>query len=290
MKRPSPGSRTGPDPRAPPPAGTRMPPAPPIPPPVRDGAPVAVLVDYDGTISRRDIGSLLLDRHAADRAALARYDAAYDAGTIGSAELLLWDLTVLPDGPETLRAEAAAVPQDAGIVDLVRVVRARGGLVEVVSDGLGFYIEENLGRLGLTDLPVATNGNELRGPAGASFPYGEPSCGWCGTCKRGRVLAHRAAGRLVILVGDGTSDRFAAHHADLVLATGRLADWCAAHGRPVVRWSDLGEVATWLEQAWADGRLPAAGAPVPPPPAPDPAWICGPEAWGGGTPPVRAGT
>ena len=267
-----------------------MPPAPLRPPPVGEGAPVAVLVDYDGTISRRDIGSLLLDRHAADRAALARYDAAYDAGTIGSAELLLWDLEVLPDRPDLLRAEAAAVPQDEGFIDLVRSARARGAIVEVVSDGLGFYIEANLRRLGLTGLPVATNGNELRGPAGASFPYGEPSCGWCGTCKRGRVLAHRAAGRLVILVGDGTSDRYAAHHADIVLATGRLADWCAERGLPAVRWSRLAEVADWLERAWADGRLPGPGHPPPPPRSPEPAWICGPEAWGGGAPVVPPDT
>ena len=88
-----------------------------------------MLVDYDGTISRQDIGDLLLTRHATDREALARLDAAYDAGTIGSRELIAWDMDVLPDPPTGLIVEAAAVEQDAGFVDLVRVVRGAGGTV-----------------------------------------------------------------------------------------------------------------------------------------------------------------
>jgi 2-hydroxy-3-keto-5-methylthiopentenyl-1-phosphate phosphatase len=269
-----------------------MPPAELVPRFAADGAPVSVLVDYDGTISRLDIGDLLLDRHATDREALARLDAAYDAGTMGSRDLIRWDMDVLPDPPDALVAEAAAVPQDAGFVDLVRVVRARGGAVEIVSDGLGFYIESNLRRLGLDDVPVATNRNALRsGGAGVDFPYGHPACLVCGTCKRERVRAHQDAGRVVVLVGDGPSDRYAMHHADVAFATGKLLAFCRRAGYPAIAWTELGEVAAWLDAALADGSLPgraeevpawraarraATGADARPP------FICGPEQWGPG--------
>jgi hypothetical protein len=59
-------------------------------------------------------------------------------------------------------------------------------------------------RLGLDDVPIATNANALRGGgAGVSFPYGHPVCHVCGTCKRERVRAHQAAGNVVVFVGDG---------------------------------------------------------------------------------------
>ena len=252
------------------------------------GIPLSVLVDYDGTISRRDIGDLLLSKHATDREALARFDAAYDAGTMGSRDLLRWDMDVLPDLPGALRAEAEAVEQDPGFVAIVRSVRARGGVVEIVSDGLGFYIEANMRRMGLDDVPIATNRNRLRGgAAGMDFPYGHLACFVCGTCKRQRVLTHQAADRVVVFVGDGPSDRYAMHHADLAFATGKLLAWCRAAGYPATAWTELSEVAAWLELAMADGTLPehskdvaawraAHRGPVRTP------FLCGPEVWGEG--------
>ena len=58
-------------------------------------------------------------------------------------------MEVLPDDPALLRARAAEVPQDPGIVGLVALCRAHDIPVEVVSDGLGFYVGSNLGGLGL---------------------------------------------------------------------------------------------------------------------------------------------
>ena len=91
-------------------------------------------------------------------------------------------------------------------------VRERGALVEVVSDGFGFYVASNLAAIGVTDVFVATNENRVgEGGAGMSFPFGHPSCFVCGTCKRERVRLHQAAGRVVVFIGDGTSDRYGAH-------------------------------------------------------------------------------
>ncbi len=58
--------------------------------------------------------------------------------------------------------------------------------------------------------------------AALTFPYGHPACFVCGTCKRERVRAHEADGRVVVFIGDGSSDRYAAHHADIVWAKDRL--------------------------------------------------------------------
>lgn len=200
---------------------------------------------------------------------------------------MVWDMDVLPRDADLLRQSASEMPQDESFPEFVATVRDRGGYVEVVSDGLGFYVRPNLAALGVSDLPVATNDNRVgAGGAGVSFPYGHPTCHVCGTCKRERVRIHQASGRVVVFVGDGTSDRFAAAHADLVFAKESLARICEREGWPFSAWHRFDDVTAEVERAFGDGRLP---------PTPDelPRWraeharaprpfICGPEVWGHG--------
>jgi 2-hydroxy-3-keto-5-methylthiopentenyl-1-phosphate phosphatase len=229
----------------------------------------------------------LLARYYADTQTIAKKDELYDAGRIGSRELMMWDMDVLPDDAALLRRAASEMPQDGSFAGFVAAVRERGAQVEVVSDGLGFYVRSNLAALGVGDIPVATNDNRVEGGgSGLSFPFGHPSCFVCGTCKRERVRLHQASGRVVVFVGDGTSDRFAAAHADMVFAKESLARICAAEGWPHLAWHSFEDVSREVEQAFDDGRLPRTPDEIPAwrarhAPAPR-AFICGPEVWGPG--------
>jgi 2,3-diketo-5-methylthio-1-phosphopentane phosphatase len=248
------------------------------------GAPVSVLLDFDGTISLADVGDALIERFVPDAALVAEMDRRYDDGVLGSRELMAWDLDVLPRDGDLLLESAMAIPLDDTLAALVSVVRDVGAAIEVVSDGLGFHVEPMLARIGLGDLAVATNAATLgRGGAGLGFPFGHPSCLVCGTCKRERVRVHQAADRAVVFVGDGTSDRYAAHHADVVFAKAGLGVYCERTGLPFIPWARLDEVARWVHGALAEGRLPAdqgafetwaAEHRVRPE-----VFVCGPEAW-----------
>lgn len=252
------------------------------------GVPVSFLVDYDGTISSVDVGDELMVRFVDDLATVAAKDADYDAGRVGSRELMQWDMEVLPRDPDLLRATAASLPHDDSFPGFVAAVQARGAAIEIVSDGLGFYVESNLRRLApaLAELPVATNENRVDGPGGMTFPYGHPACFVCGTCKRERVRAHQVTGRVVVFIGDGTSDRYGAHHADVVFAKGPLAEWCEVAGHPFMPWSTFGEITAWVVEAFVRGALPSRAEELD-------AWhaahgrpprdfVCGPEVWGPG--------
>jgi 2-hydroxy-3-keto-5-methylthiopentenyl-1-phosphate phosphatase len=198
-----------------------------------------------------------------------------------------WDMDVLPRDGELLRAEAAAMPQDEAFPGFVAAVQSRGAQVEVVSDGLGFYVAPNLAKLGVTDVFVATNANRVEnGGEGMSFPFGHPTCFVCGTCKRERVRLHQASGRVVVFIGDGTSDRYGAAHADMVFAKEGLARICVDEGWPFIEWSSFVDVHAEIESAFTDGRLPLAADELPRwtathARAPRP-FICGPEVWGPG--------
>jgi 2,3-diketo-5-methylthio-1-phosphopentane phosphatase len=247
--------------------------------------PIAVLIDYDGTISLQDIGDWLMHRHVPDTDAIARMDARYVAGEVGSRDMLRWEMDVLPRDPGLLRADAATIAQDEGMIELARLCATQGIALEVVSDGLGFYIASNLERMGLGSVPIYTNRNPIEGGAGMSFPFGHATCLACGTCKRERVRTHQAAGRVVVFVGDGPSDRYAAWHADVTLAKGKLRDWCAASGLAHQPWDRLQDVVDWLATALESGVLPTDDGAVSrwrsERPVRAPAFICGPEVAAG---------
>lgn len=246
-------------------------------PPLRPGEPLlALLIDYDGTIALTDVADTVMAEFVTgeweDEAAR------YDAGLIGSRRLMTREMEVLRADPELLFATAAAQPHDPTFVPFVEGARAVGIPVEVVSDGFGFYIAPALERLGVGWIPAISAHTTFRdGGAEIAYPNGHPTCFVCGTCKRNRVLAHRAAGRRVVFIGDGESDRYAAGYADVVFAKRSLVRICVDNDWPFHRWTEFAEIGLWLDgvlATWHDtGQLPAQV---------ERPFFCGPEVWGEG--------
>jgi 2,3-diketo-5-methylthio-1-phosphopentane phosphatase len=251
------------------------------PPPLEPGRPpLAILVDYDGTIARTDVSDALMAEFVTEE--WEAKAAQYDAGLAGSRRLMEWEVGLITASPDELRALAASQPHDPGFARFVQRARAAGIPVEVVSDGFGFFIPAALRALGVGDVPVITA--ETSFPLGArpriAFPNGHPRCFVCGTCKRLRVRAHQAAGRAVVFIGDGYSDRYAAGYADLVFAKHALLRLSVESGWPFRRWTEFAEIDAWLKtvvDAWrADPASPHLPRPELKP------IFCGPEAWGDG--------
>lgn len=252
------------------------------PPPVRPGhVPLAILVDYDGTIALTDVSDTVMAEYVTG--GWEAEAAAYDAGLVGSRRLMELELAMVDADPADLLATAAAQPHDPGFVPFVRRAQAAGIVVEVVSDGFGFFIEPALQALGVGELPVITASTTFSGRrASIAFPNGHPTCFVCGTCKRQRVLDHQAAGRAVLFIGDGESDRYAAGYADLVFAKRALVRICLDAGWPFERWTEFAEIDAWLTRSLAAWRADPASVPRPRVSGSGRPFFCGPEAWGEG--------
>ena len=167
--------------------------APPVPPLLPGEPPLAILVDYDGTVALTDVSDTVMAEHVPG--IWEAEVAAYDAGRMGSRRLMELEMELIDAPPAALLATAAAQPHDPGFVPFVRRAQAAGIPVEIVSDGFGFFIEPALEALGVGELPVVTARTTFEGRrASIAFPNGHPTCLVCGTCKRNRVLAHQAAG------------------------------------------------------------------------------------------------
>lgn len=201
-----------------------------------------VLLDFDGTISERDIGVHLLERLADPR--WHEIEQQYLDRTIGSRECMERQLACLPRDADRLRAVAREIPIDPGFAGLVAGLRGGGAEVAIVSDGFGFYIADAISPV---SLPILTNGVDFDA---WRMRFADPSidcpCRACGTCKRAPALDARSRGRAVVLAGDGASDRHAAHVADVVFAKAALADYCERERVPFTRFESLADVAAAL--------------------------------------------
>ena len=264
--------------------------APPVPPLLPGEPPLAILVDYDGTIALTDVSDTVMAEHVPG--VWEDEVAAYDAGLMGSRRLMELEMSMIDVEPAALLETAAAQPHDPGFVPFVRRAQAAGIPVEIVSDGFGFFIEPALEALGVGELPVITARTTFEGRrARIAFPNGHPICLVCGTCKRNRVLAHQAAGRSVVFIGDGESDRYAAGYSAVVWAKRALVRICVEAGWPYQRWTEFREIDAWLEEV-VDARRADPSTFSGPRPHP---FFCGPEVWGDGRidpppgvwPPVR---
>ena len=198
----------------------------------------AVFLDYDGTISTRDTGIVLLERFAPPQ--WRAIDDEYVRGEIGSRACLPDEWDLLPKDEVQLRAAAADVPLDPGLEPLVGALRAAGAELAIVSDGFGFYVHERLAHLA-----VAIVTNDVDWSTGAlEFPNADRccACSSCGTCKQAPIKDAKHRGLTTVLVGDGASDQKAALLVDVLFAKDGLARWCDLAGVPYHPFATLADV------------------------------------------------
>ena len=230
---------------------------------------LVVLVDFDGTIARLDLSDEVMRRHA-DPGAWAPLESAYLTGDIGSRTLLTRQAAVLHGDTAEIEGMTDGEELDPAFRPFAEELRSRGAIVEVVSDGFGFFVRPSLERIGLGDVPVFTARTSFEDDVVTiDFPDGHPTCRVCGTCKRQRILIHQAAGDYTVFIGDGFSDLYAAGHADLVFAKDHLAAICADRGWPYREWSTFEDIRPVVLDLLERGV---------PRPQPHP-FICGPEVW-----------
>lgn len=185
----------------------------------------AVLTDFDGTITRTDVAEDLLEAFAPrDWWAI---EEEHRARKIGTREAMIrqFDL-VRGSEADMLRFVDEHVKLDETFPPFVAFCRDRGMPVEIVSEGLDFYLRHLLEKWRI-DVPMRTNRTSFEdGRVRISYPYADPTCNLCGTCKLRRLFDLRVAGYQVAYVGDGHSDLCPAIEADVVFAKKELADLC----------------------------------------------------------------
>ena len=190
-----------------------------------------VVCDLDGTITKRDVSVLLLERFAPDK--YEYMEELYHSGEWSLKRTSLEEYRLLRQPRETMKAYVREKAEfDPDFPRFVSLCRGKGIGIAVASEGLDFYIEALLEMMALENLEyygsLAAFGERVL--EDVFFPHWNPDCGECGTCKASMIKKYKDWGNRVTFIGEGRTDRHAAHFADRVFAKGLLLDYCREKG------------------------------------------------------------
>jgi len=206
----------------------------------------SVLIDFDGTICHHDVTDVLLQKFAPGTWEALEQE--WLAGRIGARECMSRQIAMMRADPADMKACLDDMAIDADFAAFIEMLRASGVHAAIVSDGLDYSIHHILKRHGLMDIEVFSNHLVYNGDKTwqLKFPYKNLACpaGHC-KCRRYDSLPHSG---YTVYIGDGASDFCPAGKADLVLAKGRLAEYCRQKQIDHINISSFADVmALWPE-------------------------------------------
>jgi HAD superfamily phosphoserine phosphatase-like hydrolase len=190
---------------------------------------VRIFTDFDGTVTREDVGDALL-RHFCSEVNIVQVLEDWNRGEVNAVETYQRLYGAVPRlTEEMLDGFLSAYEVDPSFVRFVEWCRERAFPLVILSDGFDAYITRLLRRAGIE---VELRANTMRlnnGVPELDFPYSDLRCPQLANCKSNHVALLSQDEDLVIYVGDGYSDFEAASYADLVFARGPLEGWCQEH-------------------------------------------------------------
>ena len=195
-----------------------------------------LVLDWDGTVTVED-GLVLVLREFGDERLLAELEPRVGVDLTLHEEIALEFASVSAPLAEVVEWVREHVHVRSGFGELARAHRPT-----ILSSGFVELIEPVLEREGVHGLEILANRVEPR-PDGWRVEWrDEAQCEECGeACKRGALPTGE-----VVYVGDGYSDRCAAHAAGRVFARDGLADFLERRGVPYEPFRDFRDLAERL--------------------------------------------
>jgi 2-hydroxy-3-keto-5-methylthiopentenyl-1-phosphate phosphatase len=183
----------------------------------------AIITDFDGTITTRDIGNALCTHFGTMKPGKEVKD--YDTKEDPS----IWfnrffgPIKVSKEEFESIILSYAIVKK--GFEELVFFTQEHKIPFEIVSGGLDIYIKPVLKKHNLPPLPIYCVRGVLS-PKGIKVDFPDYPTTPLDDFKAQRVKYYKNKGYITVFLGDGLVDLEAAKQADILFATGYLAELC----------------------------------------------------------------
>jgi 2,3-diketo-5-methylthio-1-phosphopentane phosphatase len=224
-----------------------------------------VWIDFDGTITRRDVLDDLIQRYAVSDA-WKLIEERWQAGIIGSRDCLREEFDLIRITQPELAKFLAGVEVDPGLSRLLGTLKRHRVPVAVLSDGIDFFIRSVLTRHGVGEITIRSNTLVHEADRlSLRCPHASEACTSAAAhCKCSSAKQLLQAGRKTIYIGDGRSDLCPSRKSDAVFAKGALAAALTREKIPFTGFSTLNDVADTLEAAWsvpASVAVPRKGKP-----------------------------
>ena len=213
---------------------------------------VRVFCDFDGTVSKEDLGDRFFQKFAGEKAEQIVQRLLND--DITSQRSLIELCEALPSLHEDeFMKFVDQFEIDPHFITFARFCKKQGVPLMVLSDGLDAYINRVLVMAGCTDVPFFANHAEFQNVDDGeklivSFPYTDAECDVCGNCKRNHLLNTSADDDIIVYVGDGYSDRCPVKYADYVFAKQQLIKHCQERNITYFAFNHFGDVQAKMEE------------------------------------------
>jgi 2-hydroxy-3-keto-5-methylthiopentenyl-1-phosphate phosphatase len=200
-----------------------------------------VLVDFDGTITKNDVGALLFNSFSKEKS--RKIVSEWLKGKISSKECLQKECELIQITKTQLKNFALSQKIDEHFTDFVDLCKRKGVDLVILSDGLDYYIRLILRKYHLENIPFYSNTLRFEGKRPVpEFPYYDQGCGNCGNCKKYHLRNLRRPKQKVVYIGDGLSDKCAIGEADFVFAKNDLKSFCEKEKISYFKFNDFRDV------------------------------------------------
>ncbi|MFN0158739.1 MAG: MtnX-like HAD-IB family phosphatase [Bacteroidota bacterium] len=219
---------------------------------------IKVFVDFDGTISKRDVGKAFFRKFGGP--GCDEIVEQYRAGSLSAVECFRAEADAVGVFDRS-EAERFICEQeiDATFVDFVAFCASRNIEIRILSDGLDYYIRQILDVNEIRGVQVFANHAEIIEDGGSvrlslAFPYTDAECSRCACCKRNLILTYAGDDDIIVYVGEGYSDRCPARYADVIFAKAELQSFCQSENISYHLYETFGDVQARLGTLLAGKR------------------------------------
>lgn len=209
-----------------------------------------VWIDFDGTITERDVLDELIKKFAVDLS-WHEVERLWSTGKIGSYECLRREFDLIRIGEAELEKFLRTIPVDGGVWGLFEMLEGSGVPFAILSDGIESFIRKILSREKPITATIRSNRVEQAGNRlSLVCPHRVEACeSRAAHCKCASAKALQTESRVSIYIGDGRSDLCPARKAEVVFAKGALARLLTAEGKPFIAFETLADVTAVLKGA-----------------------------------------
>ena len=216
-----------------------------------------IFVDFDGTITKQDIGEQLFlqfgDTEKAE--AIIKQISSRELTSIDGWKALFKILN--PVSIDELTNFVRSFEIDKAFHRLVSFAKEHNVEMIILSDGFEFYIRTILERENITGISIFSNRlieNGIGKPKPV-FPYRDEECKSCANCKRNHIIENSGDDEFTIYIGNGSSDVCPAQYCDFIFAKDSLRKFCEKEKVTFFPYDNFNDVVSKLEILFTKKRL-----------------------------------
>jgi 2-hydroxy-3-keto-5-methylthiopentenyl-1-phosphate phosphatase len=225
---------------------------------------IKIFIDFDGTITKGDIGDSFFEKFGGQTAVKAVQD--YRSRLINAVECFNREAkagTFLSQQAVDEFIDEQKIDQT--FIDFISFCNQykdgdRAINYFIVSDGLDYYINRILKNNGLQNIKVFSNHAEFTETAESirlnlSYPYTDEECDRCACCKRNHMLTLSSDDDIIVYVGEGYSDFCPVKYADIVFAKDELQSYCQRENITYHLYNDFTDVMSKMNEVLNKKRI-----------------------------------